>query len=83
MAAASMPSARRSTAVTRNVRLQGTIANTSELLRAGMFVNVEVVLPAQEKVLAVPLTAVLYAPFGNSVFVDRERRGEGRRRSRR
>lgn len=55
--------------VTRNVRLQGTIANTSELLRAGMFVNVDIVLPAQEKVLAVPLTAVLYAPFGNSVFV--------------
>lgn len=58
--------------VTRNVQLQGTIANTAELLRAGMFVNVEVVLPERENVLAVPQTAVLYAPFGNSVFVIRD-----------
>jgi len=54
---------------TRNVRLQGTISNANESLRAGMFVNVEVVLPFSEKVLAVPLTAVQFAPFGNSVFV--------------
>jgi membrane fusion protein (multidrug efflux system) len=34
-----------------------------------MFANVEVVLPATEKVLAVPATSVLYAPYGDSVFV--------------
>jgi membrane fusion protein (multidrug efflux system) len=62
--------------VTRNVRLQGTIANTAELLRSGMFVTVEVVLPEREKVLAVPLTAVLFAPFGNSVFVIKEAQGK-------
>ncbi len=54
---------------TRNVRVQGTISNTQELLRAGMFVDVEVVLPVREAVVAVPLTAVQFAPFGNSVFV--------------
>lgn len=55
--------------VTRNVRARATIENRGEKLRAGMFANVEVVLPSREKVLAIPLTAVLFAPFGDSVFV--------------
>ena len=54
---------------TRNVRLQATIGNQGETLRGGMFANVEVVLPEREPVLAIPLTAVLFAPFGDSVFV--------------
>ena len=55
--------------VTRSVRLRGTIANVGDALRGGMFVNVQVVLPVREQVLAIPLTAVLFAPFGDSVFV--------------
>ena len=54
---------------TRNVQLQATVANPEEKLRPGMFVNAAVVLPAREKVLAIPATAVLYAPYGDSVFV--------------
>ena len=54
---------------TRSVQVQATIANQGEKLRGGMFANVEVVLPTHDTVLAIPLTAVLYAPFGNSVFV--------------
>lgn len=57
---------------TRNIRIQATASNTEEHLRPGMFVNVAVVLPAQEKVLAVPATAVLYAPYGDSVFLVEE-----------
>ena len=34
-----------------------------------MFVNVQVVLPEQKEVLPIAATAVLYAPFGDSVFV--------------
>jgi membrane fusion protein (multidrug efflux system) len=56
-------------AETRNIQLQATIANRSEQLRPGMFVNVSVGLPARQKVLAIPATAVLYAPYGDSVFV--------------
>ncbi|MDX1432632.1 MAG: efflux RND transporter periplasmic adaptor subunit [Gammaproteobacteria bacterium] len=63
-------------ATTRNVRVQATIANRGEKLRAGMFANVEVVLPVRQQVLAVPATAVLFAPFGDSVFVIEERAGE-------
>ncbi len=62
--------------VTRNLRVQATIPNVEEKLRAGMFANVEVVLPAGEKVLMVPATAVLYAPYGDSVFVIDEQKNE-------
>lgn len=61
---------------TRNIRVQATIANTAEKLRAGMFANVEVVLPEKENVLSIPATAVMYAPYGDSVFVVEERKNE-------
>jgi len=56
-------------AATRNIRIQATVANSQEHLRPGMFVNVAMVLPLREKVLAIPTTAVLYAPYGDTVFV--------------
>jgi membrane fusion protein (multidrug efflux system) len=54
---------------TRNVQVQATAANREERLRPGMFVNASVGLPVRQKVLAIPATAVLYAPYGDSVFV--------------
>jgi membrane fusion protein (multidrug efflux system) len=63
---------------TRNIRLQATMANRAERLRPGMFVNVTVGLPIRQQVLAIPATAVLYAPYGDSVFViadDKQRKG--------
>jgi membrane fusion protein, multidrug efflux system len=54
---------------TRSVSLQATFENTDQLLRPGMFVRVEVLLPEQKSVLSVPATAVLSAPYGDSVFV--------------
>lgn len=63
-------------AATRNIRVQATAANPQEQLRPGMFVNVAVVLPAQDKVLAIPSTAVLYAPYSDSVFVVDEKKSE-------
>lgn len=61
---------------TRNVRVQATVSNDGEKLRAGMFANVEVVLPKVENVLVIPATAVSYAPFGDSVFVIEEKKNE-------
>jgi membrane fusion protein (multidrug efflux system) len=61
---------------TRNIRLQARMANSDELLRAGMYVNVAVVLPAKQEVLTIPATAVLYAPYSDSVFVIEEKKGE-------
>jgi membrane fusion protein (multidrug efflux system) len=54
---------------TRNLKLQGTIANPSHLLRPGMFVSLELLLPEQPAVLSIPATAIAYAPYGDSVFV--------------
>jgi membrane fusion protein (multidrug efflux system) len=61
---------------TRNIRVQATVANSQERLRPGMFVNVAVVLPSREEVLVIPTTAVLYAPYGDTVFVVHEKQNE-------
>ena len=61
---------------TRNIRVQATVANRQERLRPGMFVNVAVVLPSREEVIAIPTTAVLYAPYGDTVFVVAETKTE-------
>ena len=54
---------------TRNVQVQATVNNQSVKLRPGMFVNVTVGLPVRQAVLSIPATAVLYAPYGDSVFI--------------
>jgi membrane fusion protein, multidrug efflux system len=54
---------------TRSVRLQATFANSDQRLRPGMFVRVEVEFPDEQTVLAIPATAILSAPYGDSVYV--------------
>jgi membrane fusion protein, multidrug efflux system len=54
---------------TRNIKVQATLDNHGEKLRPGMFVNVAVGLPVRQQVLTIPATSVLYAPYGDSVFV--------------
>jgi len=62
---------------TRNIRVQATLKNEDEALRPGMYVNVEVVLPEKKPVLVIPVTALLYAPYSDSVFVVEENDKEG------
>lgn len=54
---------------TRMVALQATLDNPEHLLRPGMFARVEVLLPTDQKVLVIPKTAVLSAPYGDSVYL--------------
>lgn len=61
---------------TRRIRLQATLPNPDGALRAGMFARVQVVRPETQTVLVVPATAVLNAPYGDSVFVLTESRDE-------
>jgi len=63
-------------AATRNIRLQATVANPAGQLRPGMFVNVAVILPRREEFLVIPATAVLYAPYSDSVFVVEDKKAE-------
>ncbi len=65
-------------ASTRSVQLRATLRNPEKLLRPGMFAQVEVVLPKARQVLAIPNTAVIYAPYGNSVFVVEPGKGSER-----
>jgi membrane fusion protein (multidrug efflux system) len=59
-------------AVTRNVRIQATFANPAAKLRSGMFGSVAVLLPPTGSSLVIPSTAILHAPYGDSVFVITE-----------
>jgi membrane fusion protein (multidrug efflux system) len=61
---------------TRNIKVEATLSNRAEKLRPGMFVNVAVGLPARRQVLALPATAVLYAPYGDSVFVVEDKKDD-------
>jgi len=54
---------------TRSVRLQATLDNADRLLRPGMFARIEVVLPNVQDVLVIPATAILSAPYGDSVYL--------------
>ena len=41
-----------------------------------MYVSLEVVLPVLQDVIMIPATAVLYAPFGDSVFIVEEKQSD-------
>jgi membrane fusion protein (multidrug efflux system) len=56
-------------AVTRSLKIRASLPNAESVLRTGMFVNAEVVLPERADVVAVPVTAVIRAPYGDSVFI--------------
>lgn len=63
-------------AATRNISVQATMSNPEELLRAGMFVRVEVEKSAAEAQVVVPATSIAYASYGNSVFIVEKMKGE-------
>jgi membrane fusion protein (multidrug efflux system) len=61
---------------TRNVQIQATLANPKNKLRPGMFVQTEVLLGASNAVVTLPASAISYAPYGDSVFVVTDLKGE-------
>jgi membrane fusion protein, multidrug efflux system len=64
--------------VTRSVGLRATFENPDQLLRPGMFVRVELLLPEHQDVLVVPATSVQRAPSGDSVYVVEADGAEGK-----
>jgi membrane fusion protein (multidrug efflux system) len=60
---------------TRNIQVQATLANREDKLRPGMFVEAQVVLGASTPVVALPTSAISYAPYGNSVFIVGDMKG--------
>lgn len=56
-------------ASTRSIKLRAAVPNKADNLRPGMFVDVDVVLPEKKSYVVVPITALVRAPYGDSVFV--------------
>ena len=54
---------------TRNATVQSSLENAGNQFIPGMAVETRVTLSNPQKVLAVPMTAVIFAPFGDTVFV--------------
>lgn len=54
---------------TRNVQIQATLSNPDAKLRPGMFVKVSVLMNESKPVVAIPATAIHYAPYGDSIFI--------------
>jgi membrane fusion protein (multidrug efflux system) len=54
---------------TRTVKLRASVPDKQEKLRPGMFVQVTVVRDEKNKVVTAPATAIVHAPYGDSVFV--------------
>lgn len=60
---------------TRNVKIQATLPNADGRLRPGMFVDVDVATGTDQSVIALPASAISYAPFGDSVFIVADIKG--------
>jgi membrane fusion protein (multidrug efflux system) len=60
---------------TRNVQVQATFSNPRGALRPGMYVTVQVAVGSHQPVIAIPASAINYAPYGNSVFIVEDLKG--------
>jgi len=62
---------------TRNVQVQATFTNADGRLHPGMFVQAQVVLGAGSPIVALPASAISYAPYGDSVFIVEDVKAPG------
>ena len=60
---------------TRNARVQAVFDNRSEKLRPGMFVETQLSQGSKQNVVALPASAIAYAPFGDSVYIIEDVKG--------
>ncbi|WP_317932380.1 efflux RND transporter periplasmic adaptor subunit [Halioxenophilus sp. WMMB6] len=54
---------------TRNFKVQATFENPGQLLRPGMFARIALNVGEERDVLVVPVSAISFKPYGNSVYV--------------
>lgn len=53
----------------RNVQVRASLSNADRKLRPGMFASIEIAVGKPERLITLPQTAIVYAPYGNSVFL--------------
>ena len=61
---------------TRSIQIRAILDNPNALLRPGMFAEVRTLLPRRNNVMTVPQRAISYAPYGDSVFVVKDKDGQ-------
>jgi membrane fusion protein (multidrug efflux system) len=59
---------------TRSLKLRASLPNDKDKLRPGMFANVSVLLPKRQDQVIVPITAIVHASYGDSVFVVEDKK---------
>ena len=59
---------------TRTVKVRASLLNQDQVLRPGMFASVAIVLPKKNEYVTVPNTAVVRAPYGDSLFVVEDKK---------
>lgn len=59
----------------RSFRVRAEMPNHQQTLRPGMFADVRIIFDQKVDVIAIPDTAISYAPYGDSVFVIEEADG--------
>jgi membrane fusion protein (multidrug efflux system) len=64
-------------ATTRTIKLRASVPNANDTLRPGMFVNVTVVRASKATIVSAPATAIVHAPYGDSVFVVEDKKDDG------
>jgi membrane fusion protein (multidrug efflux system) len=60
---------------TRNVQVQATFPNRGGELKPGMYATVRVIVSQGLPIVALPTSAINYAPYGNSVFILEDMKG--------
>jgi membrane fusion protein (multidrug efflux system) len=58
---------------TRNVQIEASVPNPDKLLTPGMFADVNVDVGSQERHLTLPQTAVVYNPYGETVYLVKKK----------
>ena len=66
---------------TRNVQVRATVGNPKRMLLPGMFATVTITSGKPQRHITLPQTAVSYNPYGDTVFVVEEQKGQDGRAS--
>ncbi len=61
---------------TRNVQVEATVPNHDNALIPGMFANVSVDVGNEQRHLTLPQTAIVYNPYGDTVYVVQPAKGK-------
>jgi membrane fusion protein (multidrug efflux system) len=61
----------------RNVQIRATFPNPDRKLRPGMFASVSISVGKSERLVTVPQTAIVHAPYGASVFLAQKNASGG------